>query len=87
MISIKFRWPFKILIVYTHVCRIFFSLNFYIYKQKKKKNVHSKTVDDCETDGNECNMHGNECDTDENCLKQNLMGTQNKILKSVYGHG
>ena len=49
--------------------------------------VNSKTVDDCETDGNECDIDGNECDTDENCLKQNLRRTQNKILKSVYGHG
>ena len=44
-------------------------------------------VNDCDMDGNECDMHGNECDTDENCLKQNLWRTQNKILKSVYGHG
>ena len=41
---------------------------------------------ECDMDGNECDMHGNECDTDENCLKQNLRRTQNKIFKSVYGH-
>ena len=44
-------------------------------------------ANECDMHGNECDKHGNECDADENCLKQNLRRTQNKILKSVYGHG
>ena len=36
-------------------------------------------ANECDMHGNECDKHGNECDTDENCLKQNLRRTQNKI--------